>query len=238
MSKRKKQRRRKAHLVEFVGLPTSGKTTIYKQIEADENLLSKYLIITPNTFSKLSTSTIYLNLPILILSNLRNIVFITYFCLVSCKWNRFNFYIYKHLIKMLLLTSFYKRRKHDFLLRECLIHFLTVLTFKDKIEKESVMETFLLKMEKQYAVFVYVDISEGDFYNRFIKRIKKDKKNYVNTLSKKQRSQFFENAYSNHLVLKKIVHKKIQTPSIVLDGTKPPEENAVIAARFIEKHVG
>ena len=238
MSKKKKKRSKAVYHVEFVGLPTSGKTTLYRTIRDRDDLLSDREVVPLIQRRKLKKIRLCLLIPYLLVRHIRSFIFITSFYIRYLSLNTFNLRVFKITIKLFLLTKYRKLDTDMVFVADGVLHMLIAVQYKKITKIEDVMREFVQWYEKRYTAIVYMDLTKEEFITRFTQRHQDKPNPILSKMTDSEKTALMERMYAQHKILLRVIQNKAETPVQVIDGEKPLQENAETVARFIEKHVG
>ncbi len=219
--------------VEFVGQHTAGKTSTYRYV-VEEKLLSPYVAMHPR-LPEFRRPRIHfaLSIPFLVVKNINQIWFVTYFFLRYAKWRWTNYRdVWQYLIKMVILHPYYKRYEYDVWFKQDMLHLLPRTFFKEEVDIERVFTEYFDHFAHLYNGIVYVDLSSENMQKRFAERHKgKSEKRQQN------RRAIYEQAYKQNILMKEVLLAQNSVPVLVIDGNGSVEENAHKVAEFVRAKV-
>lgn len=230
--KKKSQTQQKKYYIEFVGQHTAGKTlTICKVV--DNKLLAPKVAVYPQKIKR-SLFHFTLTLPVLIIQNIKNLLFVNIFLFRYASLSWINYHaVGRHLFKMVLLHPYYcKNYNFDIWLKDDMLHLLPRIKFKKGVDVKCAFQEFFSHFSYLYDCIVYIDLPYDVMNQRF--------KNRFSTRSsrrRKSRIPVYERAFSQNIILRQVISDQTNTPFLILDGTNDILENANLVTEFIKKHV-
>ena len=222
-------------VIEFVGLPTSGKTTLYKKVAENYPATDKVKIITLVTDTSPNKIYILFKTPLLIISNAGKMSALMFFFIKNGKANSFNAKLLFLTIKIFLLTK-YKQKQNSILLADGVFHLLAAMQYKS-VNIAKTMATFIQKNSHWYQAVVYVDITKEEFSKRFNERLILQDDFILCSYTAEQKQNYIDDVFARSLILKDVLTQDSSRPLLLLSGNESLENNAERVTRFISKYV-
>jgi len=221
---------RSKYYVEFVGAHGAGKTFIYHSI-AKQQLLSPYKSIYPGQVKRPKVH-FFLSLPVLIVKNIRHIVFVISFFVRYAQAKTINLRVLRSLVKMILLHPYYYRFDFNIFLKDDMLHMLQRIMFKASVQIEGAFQEYFMHFAYLYDGLVFVDIESEVMRERFKDRFPGRSDSFKNT-----RKVIHERALRQSQILRKVLATQNLIPFIALDGHNDVQVNAQKVVLFINQKV-
>ena len=218
--------------VEFVGMHTSGKTTIIKEI-VHSSLLEPLCAVYPQKLERRRLHFAF-SLPRVFISEFRNIWFVFFFLLRYAKWHWTNYHAAgRHLLKMVLLHPYYEKNfAFDVWMKDDMLHLLPRIEFRKGVDVSRVLREFFEHFAYRYDALVYVEVQYTQIQKRFEERFKMRP-----AALRENRIVVYKRAHSQNKILKEVLLAQKKVPVLELDGRDSISSNAKKAALFIRNTI-
>ena len=193
--------------IEFVGLPTSGKTTVYTEVT--KNLQTKNInarcIIEPE--QKINRWHFIFLSPLVLYQSFLSLLFYTYFVLRYTQIHSFNIRIlFVGFYRLRLIEAYKKIPNPEIFLSDGVLHFLPTLYFKKTSNLEEVVKKFLeFELKRNNAKIIYIDIDKDTYIQRLRKRIESAPLSTLAKMSPKEQQDFIDRTYRQMQTLKTVI---------------------------------
>ena len=220
--------------IDFVGLPASGKTTVYRAlIESNFQNTSGYKVVTLQ-----SDVPKYRKYPVLLFIffiKLPDVLFVLYFFMRYTRYSLLNLYRLRSILKLILQTDYELRTQtFDFYCNNGVLHHLIDIEFGEK-NTTLAINKFIRYFKDYYDALVLIDMSKAELASRMSQRQTQDKKlakYFSDTVFK---NNWLEYTYEQYKILRNILINR-NKPLLVLSAGDLVEEKVQSLQHFLQSN--
>jgi len=214
--------------IEFVGQHTAGKTTVIHDI-VDRGLLEPRKATYPQKVKR-SRIDFAFRLPLLLLINIFDVIFILKFLIVNVKFNWNNYHSAgRHMWKMVILHPYFLKFDFEVWMKDDLLHLLPRLEFKKNVDIHSALTIFFNHFKNWYDGLVFIELPYEDMKARFeIRFANRSERRRVN------RAEIYDRAFAQNILLKDVLLRQTNVPILVLDGNSAVDVKSAQVVAFIK----
>lgn len=218
------------YYIEFVGAHGAGKTYTYHVI-AKQQLLKPYISLYPGQVKRPKLH-FALSCPIILVKNIKNLIFVVKFFFNNAQINLINFKVLRSLLKMIILHPYYFQFNFNFLLKDDMLHMLQRISFKTNVNVENVFYQYFTRFSFLYNGLIFVDISSQIMRERFKKRFP-GKNEYF----KESRRIIHERVKKQSVELRKVITTQTKVPYLIIDGSEDVNKNVKKIISFVKNKI-
>lgn len=220
----------KKRTVEFIGLPASGKTTVYSNMVENSPSSNLYACVR-NNVSKFHK---YPRLPIIFISNLTKSISAALFFVRNTKFNLHNLRILKGVIKHNLIVEYEKKyQQYQFFLDNGVPHFTLEADFKDNRNIKDCYKKLIHLFEDDFDMVILIHLRENILKERLKNRLKYTKKNYNQYGSDKNFNSWYRKSLAQYQIMCEVILES-KKPILILDGEEEVATKVKKVAAFLE----
>lgn len=231
-SHRKKRKRLQKH-VEFVGLPTAGKTTVYTTM-IDDGVFDEHNLHPITVDQSARKLKKYPIIMALFFSHIVDVMFVTVFFLRYTKYNQLNFRRWRSIVRLILLTAYEtKGNSYDFFMHNGILHLLLDIEFRPSVKRKDVLRTFWLRFEPHFDSVVMIDLSLAEFRRRMKERMKTSSHTRRHLVDAETREEWLKRSMEQYQKLREVILETSDTPTLVVTG----EDKVVDKVELVKEHL-